>query len=114
MSTLVLSTAKSAGKKERKKKENAEIGLTQPWIEQIQIVHNSPLFIRSRQLDSALVCLIEGESVIFDIMPTVGMIKRLKVLIKEMGKNGVFSNVDAKDLTLWKVGMSIHGQRQHN
>jgi hypothetical protein len=31
----------------------------------------------------------------------------LKDLIKEKGKNGVFRGVDAHDLTLWKVRMTM-------
>jgi hypothetical protein len=55
-----------------------------------------------------LVCLIEGISVVFKIMPTGGMnIMDLKNLVKEKGKNSMFSDVDAYDLTLWKVGISM-------
>ena len=57
-----------------------------------------------------LVCLIAGESSLrlFKVNPTVSMdIMDLKGLIKEKRKNGVLSGVDAKDLTLWKVRMTM-------
>ena len=49
-------------------------------------------------------CFVEGDATPFSItaMPTIS-ISNLKDKIKEKGKNGVLSNVDAKDLTLWKV-----------
>ncbi|KAI0250344.1 hypothetical protein BJV78DRAFT_1283292 [Lactifluus subvellereus] len=54
----------------------------------------------------ALICLIEGESSAFIVYPTGSMnIIQLKELVHEKGKNGVLSNVDAKDLTLWKVDL---------
>jgi hypothetical protein len=34
-------------------------------------------------------------------------ILNLKVLIKEEGKNGVLKSVDAQDLTLWKVRLTL-------
>ena len=37
----------------------------------------------------------------------------VKELIKEKGKNRVLSSVDATDLTLWKVKMTM-GPEQHN
>ena len=62
----------------------------------------------------ALTCLIEGESSVFRVRPkgNIDMID-LKDLIHQKGKNGAFSDVDAKDLTLWKVRM-IMGQRHRN
>jgi len=52
----------------------------------------------------ALQCLIEGESLLFKVKPTGSMyIADLKDLIKEKRKNGVL----AKDLTLWKVRMTM-------
>ena len=56
----------------------------------------------------ALTCLIEGESSLFIVRPTGNMyIIELKDLVKEQDKNGVLSGVDAEDLTLWKVGMTM-------
>jgi Crinkler effector protein N-terminal domain len=53
-----------------------------------------------------LSCFIENDTTPFLVQVTapIGMIiYDLKELIKEKGKNGVLSSVDAKDLTLWKV-----------
>jgi hypothetical protein len=65
----------------------------------------------------ALICLIQGESVLFRVEPNGSVdIIGLRDLIKEECKNGVLKNVDATDLTLWKVRMtmvSMYGQRQH-
>jgi hypothetical protein len=49
----------------------------------------------------ALICLIEGESEIFQITPTgrTSIMELKNLIIKEMG-----SKVDALSLTLWKVG----------
>jgi hypothetical protein len=56
----------------------------------------------------ALTCLIEGETSLFRVKPTGSMdILELKDLIHEKGKNGVLSIVDAKDLVLWKVRMTM-------
>jgi Crinkler effector protein N-terminal domain len=56
----------------------------------------------------ALHCLIEGDSSLFRVKPTGSVdIMELKELIKEKGKNGVLNGVDAKDLTLWKVRMTM-------
>jgi hypothetical protein len=52
----------------------------------------------------ALFSLIEGESVLFKVEPTGSM---LRELIKEKGKNGVLKSVNAADLTLWKVRMTM-------
>jgi hypothetical protein len=53
----------------------------------------------------SLVCLIEGESSLFRVEPTGNTdIIALKDLIKEKGINNV---ILAKDLTLWKVRMSM-------
>ena len=55
-----------------------------------------------------LTCLIEGDSSLFQVNSTGDKnIFNLKKLIWEEGKRGVLSNVDAKDLTLWKVRMII-------
>ena len=55
-----------------------------------------------------LVCLVSGESSPFKVNPTISMnIMDLKGLIREKGINRVFSSVDAKDLTLWKVRMTM-------
>ena len=54
----------------------------------------------------ALTCLIEGDSSLFPVSVTGDEnIMVLKDLIREKRKNGVLSNVDAADLTLWKVRM---------
>jgi Crinkler effector protein N-terminal domain len=57
----------------------------------------------------SLVCLVEGdESLRFIVEPTGSMnIIELKILIKEAGKKSVLSDVDANDLTLWKVRMTM-------
>jgi Crinkler effector protein N-terminal domain len=56
----------------------------------------------------ALQCLIEGDSSLFKVKPTGSVdIMDLKDLIKEKCKNGVLSGVDASDLTLWKVRMTM-------
>jgi Crinkler effector protein N-terminal domain len=58
----------------------------------------------------ALLCLIEGESSLymFRVEPTGSMdIMQLKELIKEKNKNGMLSSIDAKDLVLWKVRMTM-------
>jgi hypothetical protein len=56
----------------------------------------------------SLICLIEGESTLFEVEPTGSTnIMKLKDLIKEKCKNGVLGNIDAKDLTLWKVRMTM-------
>jgi hypothetical protein len=56
----------------------------------------------------ALHCLIEGDSSLFRVRPTGSVdIMDLKDLIKEKRKNGVLSGVDASDLTLWKVRMTM-------
>jgi Crinkler effector protein N-terminal domain len=55
-----------------------------------------------------LVCLIEGDSTWFKVKPTGSMdIVDLRELIWEEGKNSVLRGVDAKDLTLWKVRMTM-------
>jgi hypothetical protein len=58
--------------------------------------------------DDAARFLIESESAIFPVEPKGDeTIMKLKDLIKEKGKNGVLHSVDAKDLVLWKVRMSM-------
>ncbi|KAI0255005.1 hypothetical protein BJV78DRAFT_810987 [Lactifluus subvellereus] len=55
----------------------------------------------------ALMCLVEGESSALIVQPTGSMnITQLKKLVHEEGKNGALSNVDARDLTLWKADLS--------
>ena len=55
-----------------------------------------------------LLCVIAGESTPFRVQPTGSMdVIDLKVLIKEEGKSGVLLNVDAQDLTLWKVSLTM-------
>ena len=56
----------------------------------------------------ALICLIEGESQLFRVKPTGSMdVITLKELVKDSGKNGVLSSVASKDLTLWRVRVSM-------
>jgi len=60
-----------------------------------------------------LTCLIEGDSSLFQVNSTGDKnIFNLKKLIWEEGKRGVLSNVDAKDLILWKVRMIWPGTAQ--
>lgn len=55
-----------------------------------------------------LICLVAGESVSFIVQPTGSVyIIELKDLIREKGKNKVFKSVPARDLTLWKVRMTL-------
>jgi hypothetical protein len=54
-----------------------------------------------------LVCLIEGESLLFEVEATGGMnIIKLKKLIKEEGIDAT-EHVLAKNLTLWRVRMTM-------
>jgi Crinkler effector protein N-terminal domain len=63
----------------------------------------------------ALICLITGESSLFKVRPTGrDDIMDLKELIKEEGKNGVLNSVDAKDLVLWKVRMTLASDNTTN
>jgi hypothetical protein len=56
----------------------------------------------------ALVCLIAGESTVFRVRPTgKDDIIDLKGLIKEIGINSTEHAVLAKDLTLWKVRVTM-------
>lgn len=56
----------------------------------------------------ALICLIEGESSLFKVRPTGGMdIIDLKDIIKEKGINASKHVILSKDLTLWKVRMTM-------
>ena len=56
----------------------------------------------------ALVCLIEGESTLFRVeLAGNKVIIALKDLIKEKGINSTKHAVLAKDLTLWKVRMTM-------
>jgi Crinkler effector protein N-terminal domain len=53
-----------------------------------------------------LTCLIEGESLPFDVEPSGSTaIFKLKELIKNM--DGVLKTIDAKNLRLWKVKMTM-------
>ena len=58
--------------------------------------------------DYNLWCYVVGDNTVFPVIasPTIS-VGQLKVLIKEMGKNGVLSSIDAPDLTLWKVRMTF-------
>jgi hypothetical protein len=56
----------------------------------------------------ALVCLIAGESSPFIVEPKGNInIMKLKRLIREEGKNRALSDVDAFELTLWRVRRTI-------
>jgi hypothetical protein len=53
-------------------------------------------------------CLVEGENTVFPVTaPLTTPIYVLKDKIKEERKNGMLSRVDASDLTLWKVRMTM-------
>jgi hypothetical protein len=53
-------------------------------------------------------CLVEGDNTVFPVTaPLTTPIYVLKDKIKEECKNGVLSRVDASDLTLWKVRMTM-------
>ena len=55
-----------------------------------------------------LTCLIEGDSSPFIVEPKEDIsIMKMKDLIHEKRKNGVLKSVDATDLTLWRVRMTI-------
>jgi hypothetical protein len=70
------------------------------------VANSHPLVLYSMADDAprVLVCLVEGESLLFPVTPTGDMhIWDLQKLIKEETKNGVLNGVDSKDLILWKV-----------
>jgi hypothetical protein len=53
-------------------------------------------------------CLVEGDGTLFPVVDSLRKtVIELKELIKEKCKNGVLKNVDATDLTLWKVRMTM-------
>ena len=53
-------------------------------------------------------CLIDGDKTVFDVViPMNEYIANLKASIKEQGINVTKHAVDAKDLTLWKVRMTL-------
>jgi hypothetical protein len=53
-------------------------------------------------------CYVVGDNTAFPVVASsTTFIGKLKDLIKEKGKNGVLNSVDAKDLILWKVRMSL-------
>jgi len=55
-----------------------------------------------------LICLIEGESQLFKVVLNDDKdIMDLKGVIKENRKTRALSNVDAADLTLWKVRVTM-------
>jgi len=61
-------------------------------------------------------CLVEGDTAIFSVFASPNMlIDDLKDRIKEKAHSTLIG-VDAKDLRLWEVRMSLddHGQLQHN
>jgi len=53
-------------------------------------------------------CLVEGDNILFPViaLPTTS-VSMVKDLIHEKRKNGVLKSVDAADLTLWRVRMTI-------
>ncbi len=73
--------------------------------------HSSPINLgMADDAPRTLVCLIAGESSLFKVRPTGDMdIIELKDLIKEKGINATehARAVLAKDLTLWKVRMTM-------
>jgi hypothetical protein len=49
-------------------------------------------------------CLIEGDSKPFEVeVPPSASIANLKNRVHNMGQHGMFRNIDAIDLVLWKV-----------
>ena len=53
-------------------------------------------------------CLVEGDGTEFHVVSSPSeTVCDLKESIKEMCKNGVLKNVDAKELTLWKVRVTM-------
>jgi hypothetical protein len=49
-------------------------------------------------------CLAQGDTHVFKVKAYVGQdIADLQKLVYQEGKNGVFRDTDAKDLTLWKA-----------
>jgi hypothetical protein len=60
--------------------------------------------LSSDDISLELSCLIEGDrSVLFVNVPGKSKVAALKKLVHEEGKNGILSNVDAKDLVLLKT-----------
>ena len=58
--------------------------------------------------DYNLWCYIQGDNTAFPLIASSTIfVDLLKDSIKEERKNGVLKNVDAKDLTLWKVRMTF-------
>ena len=49
-------------------------------------------------------CFVEGDTTLFSVIASSISICVLKDLIKE---TGVFNGIDAKDLILWKVRMTL-------
>jgi len=71
----------------------------------------------SSMADDALVlkCLIQGRSAMIIVETTGSMdIIDLKYLIREEGRNSVFRGVDAYELTLWKVRMTMASDNTAN
>ncbi|KAH9997804.1 hypothetical protein BJV74DRAFT_254830 [Russula compacta] len=63
-----------------------------------------------------LVCLVEGDDALFDVIaPPTTSTRRLKRLIKEECQYGVLRGIDAKDLTIWKVDLPFppKNERKH-
>jgi hypothetical protein len=55
-----------------------------------------------------LLCLIDGDKTMFDVViPIDSIIDELKELIKKVGINATEHAVLAKELTLWKVRMTL-------
>jgi len=59
----------------------------------------------------SLLCIVERESVVFDVEPKGNMnVMKLKKLIKE----GINYAILARDLVLWKARMSMTGDNATN
>jgi hypothetical protein len=53
-------------------------------------------------------CLVEEDNTLFPIIASPALsVGQLKDLIKEKRKHGALSNIDATDLTLWKVRVTM-------
>jgi hypothetical protein len=60
-------------------------------------------------------CLVEGDDKLFTIdCPLTTPIVVLKKLIREERKNGLLRNIDATDLTLWKVRVTMDSDSTTN
>jgi hypothetical protein len=81
--------------------------MTSPHPDVTPTPRTAHLSYNATMSDVALWCLIEGDSMPFEVTaPVNANINRLKEVVREKGKNGVLGNVDAKDLVLLKVSAS--------